>query len=128
MGMPWSMTSAKKFSLPNRSWNSPAARRASSYWPRRRRGWGFPPPPAGGPAGLVVLAEAQAGLDLAADAAGGGDEAVGVLRQQLAVDARLEVVALHRGQRAHPEQVVHAGGGPREQGHVGVGAAAADVV
>jgi hypothetical protein len=28
--------------------------------------------------------------------------------EQLAVHARLEVVALERGQRAHPEEVVHA--------------------
>ena len=83
---------------------------------------------AGGLAGLVVLAEPQPGLDLAADAAGRGDEAVAVQREELAVDARLEVVALHRGQRAHPEQVVHAAGGAGQQRHVGVGAAAADVV
>ena len=83
---------------------------------------------AGGLAGLVVLAEPQPGLDLAADAASGRDEPVGVLGEELAVDARLEVVPLQRGQRAHPEEVVHAAGGPGEQRHVGVCATATDVV
>jgi hypothetical protein len=99
------MTSAKKFSLPKQVLEL-----------------------AGGLAGLVVLAEPQPRLDLAADAAGRRDEAVGVQGEELAVDARLEVVALHGGQRAHPEEVVHAAGGPGEQRHVGVCAAAADVV
>lgn len=83
----------------------------------------------GGRHGLVVLAQAQAGLDLAGGAAGGGDQPRGVLAEQLAVQARpLRVDRVQRGDRAHPEQVVHAGGVLAQQRHVGVGAAAGDVV
>jgi hypothetical protein len=81
-----------------------------------------------GAPGLGVLTQAQSGLDLPSDAAGGGDQPVGVAGEQLAVDARLEVVALHRGQRAHPEEVVHAVGGAGQQRHVRVCAAAPDVL
>ena len=37
--MPWSISSRKKLSLPKMSWNSPAARSASSYCPSVRRVW-----------------------------------------------------------------------------------------
>src|SRR5690606_2750054 len=78
--------------------------------------------------GLFVLSQADAGLDLATGASGGRDEAVAVLGEQLAVHPRLEVVALDGGARRQPEQVVHACGGLRQQGHVGVGTGARDVV
>ena len=61
-----------------------------------------------GLAGLVVVADAQPRLDLARGAAGGADEAAGVLGEQLAVGARLVEVALQRGARGEPEEVVHA--------------------
>ena len=77
---------------------------------------------------LLVVTDPQPGLDLPRRAAGGGDQAVGVLGQQLAVGARLVEEALHAGPAGEPEQVVHAGRGLGEQGHVGVGAAAGDVV
>ena len=48
--------------------------------------------------------------------------------EQLAVDARLLEEAVAPGAGGEPEQVVHALGGLREQRHVGVGAAAGDVV
>jgi hypothetical protein len=78
--------------------------------------------------GLGVLTEAQPRLDLAADAAGGADDPVGVAAEQVPVHAGLVVLPLDGGQRAHPEEIVHALGRAREQGHVGVGAIAADVV
>ena len=40
-------------------------------------------------------------------AAGGADEALAVLLQELAVEARLEVVALDARERTEPEEVVH---------------------
>ena len=36
MGMPWSISSQKKFSAPKMSRNSPALCLAFSYWPMRR--------------------------------------------------------------------------------------------
>ena len=102
---PWSISSRKKLSRPKMSWKSPAAC-----------------------AGLVVVADPQPGLHLARRAAGGADQALGVLGEQLAVGARLVEEALERGARREPEQVVHARGGLGEQRHVGVGAAAGDVV
>ena len=77
---------------------------------------------------LLVLAQAQAGLHLAGGAAGGGDEALAVGVQQLAVHARLVQLALQGRQGRGAEQVLHALGGLREQRHVRVGAAARDVV
>ena len=77
---------------------------------------------------LVVAAEPQVGLHLPRRAAGGGDQALGVGLQQLAVGARLVEVALQRAARAQPEEVVHPLGGLRPQRHVGEGAAAGDVV
>ena len=51
-----------------------------------------------------------------------------VLREQLAVGARVLEEAVAPGAGREPEQVVHALGGLAEQRHVGVGAAAGDVV
>jgi hypothetical protein len=82
----------------------------------------------GGRPGLLVVADAQPGLDLAGRAAGGADEPLGVLVQQLAIGTRLVVVALEAGTRRQPEQVVHALGRLREQRHVREGTASGDVV
>ncbi|MDQ0612474.1 hypothetical protein QF046_000115 [Microbacterium sp. W4I4] len=76
----------------------------------------------------VVLAEAQARLDLAGRAARGGDQALAVGLQQLAVHARLEVVALEAGERAEPEEIVHPLRRLAPHRHVGVRAGAGDVV
>ena len=76
---------------------------------------------------LGHLAQAQAGLHLAGRAAGGGDDPLGVLGDELAIHARLAVVALERGQAGEPEQVAETGGGARQHRHVGVGARAGDV-
>ena len=77
---------------------------------------------------LPVLAEPQPRLHLAAGAAGGRDQAAGVLGEQVTVQARLTEVALQPGPRGQPEQVVQALGGLGQQGQVGVGAGAAHVV
>ena len=82
----------------------------------------------GGRDRLVPLPEAEAGLHLAAGAAGGRDEALVVLVKQLPVHAGLEVVALDRRPRRQLEQVVQAGRALREQRHVGVRAGARHVV
>src|SRR5690606_12797539 len=81
----------------------------------------------GGP-GLVVLAQAQAGLGLAGGAPGRGDQPRRVGLRRLPVGTRLVVVALEAGARGEPEEVVHALGGGRPHRHVGVGPAARDVV
>ena len=78
--------------------------------------------------GLVVVTDPQPGLHLARGAPRGGDQALGVLGEQLAVGAGLVEEPLHRGPRGEPEEVVHALGGLREQRHVGVGAGPGDVV
>ncbi len=78
--------------------------------------------------GLLVLPEPQPGLHLAGGAAGGGDDAGGVGGDQLAVHPGLHVVALHRRERGEPEEVPQAGGVLRPHGHVGVAAAAGDVL
>jgi hypothetical protein len=49
--------------------------------------------------GFLVLAEPQPGLHLARRAAGRRDEPLAVGGEQLAVHARLEVVALEAGER-----------------------------
>jgi hypothetical protein len=82
----------------------------------------------GGLHGLLVLAEAQPGLDLARRAAGGRDEPLAVPVQQLAVHPGLVEVPLEAGQRRHPEEVVHAGRVLGQQRHVRVRAGARDVV
>ena len=79
-------------------------------------------------AGGVVVAVAQVHLHLARRATGGADQAGRVLGQQLAVHAGLLEEAVLPGAAGEPEQVVHALGGLREQGHVGVGAPRRDVV
>ena len=79
-------------------------------------------------AGLLVVADAQPGLHLTGRAAGRGDQAVGVLGQQLAVDPGLVEEPLHRGARGEPEQVVHALGVLGPHRHVRVGARTGDVV
>ena len=87
------------------SWKSAAVWRAASYGP-----------------------VPQVDLDLARRAAGGADDALAVLREQLAVHPRVLEEAVAPGAGREPEQVVHALGGLREQRHVGVGAAVGDVV
>ena len=79
-------------------------------------------------AGGVVVAVAQVDLHLAGRAAGGADQALAVLGEQLAVGTRLLEEAVAPGADGEPEQVVHALGALREQRHVGVGAAGRDVV
>ncbi len=78
--------------------------------------------------GSLVIADAQPGLDLAGRAARRGDEPACVLRQQLAVGARLVEEPLQAGAGRQPEQVVHADGVLGEQGHVGERAAAGHIV
>ena len=78
--------------------------------------------------GRVVVAVAQVHLHLAGRAAGRADQALAVLGQQLAVDARLLEEAVAPGAGAEPEEVVHPLGRLAEQRHVRVGAARADVV
>jgi hypothetical protein len=78
--------------------------------------------------GLVVLAQLQPGLHLTGGAAGGGDDALGVGREQFPVHPRLAEKAFERGQRGQPEQVVHALRGLGEQRHVGVRTGAGHVV
>ncbi len=77
---------------------------------------------------LVVLPQTQPGLHLAARASGRGDDALAVGAEQLAIHARLEVVALERGLRRHAEQVVHALRRLGEHRDVRVRAGAGDVV
>ena len=76
---------------------------------------------------LLDLAEAQAGLHLAGRAAGGGDDPVGMRVDELAIHARLAVVAVEGGQAGELEQIAEAGGGARQHRHVRVGARARDV-
>ena len=82
----------------------------------------------GGLARLGVLAEAEPGLDLPRRAPCGGDESLAVALQELAVRARLVVVALEARQRGDAEEVVHALGGGGQHRHVGVGATPGDVL
>src|SRR5207248_1496443 len=58
---------------------------------------------------------------------GGGDDALGVLRNELAVHARLAVVALERCDAGEPEKIAQAGGSAGQHCHVGVGAGTGDV-
>ena len=78
---------------------------------------------------LLVMAEPQPGLHLAGRAAGGGDDARGVLGQDLGVHPRpLAQLPLERRQRRQPEQVAQPGGVLGDHRHVKVGAARRDVV
>src|SRR5690606_8661855 len=78
--------------------------------------------------GRFGLAEAQPGLDLAGGAAGGGDDALGVLGDEFAVHAGLVVVALEGGLAGEAEEVAGALGVLGDHGHVRVGAGAGEVV
>ena len=75
--------------------------------------------------GLVVVARLEPAVDLSGGAARGADESLAVGLEQLAIETRLEVVALEAGERRHAEEVVHAAGVLRPQGHVGVALGAA---
>ncbi len=83
----------------------------------------------GGLQGLVELAEAQSGLELAGGAAGGGDQALGPLGDGLLVHpGPLLEPALGIGVGGEPEEVVESGGVRRPDRLVGVAAGARDVV
>ena len=77
---------------------------------------------------LVVVADAQPGLDLTRRAAGGADQALRVLREELAVGAGLVVLALEGGAGREPEQVVQAHRRLGQQRHVREGPTARHVV
>ena len=78
---------------------------------------------------FAVLPEPQPGLHLTGRATGGGDDAGGVLGDQLGVHPRpLAQLALERGQRRQLEQVAQTGGVLGDHGQVRVGAAAGHVV
>ena len=79
-------------------------------------------------AGFVVLPQAQPGLDLARGATGRRDQALGIAVEQVAVGPRLVEEALEARPGREAEQVVHALGRLGPHRHVGVGAAARDVV
>ena len=74
------------------------------------------------PAGLgeraLLVALQQRLQDVAAEAAGGGDEPVVVLLEQLPVDLRLVVVALEEGEAGQLDEVAVALVGLGEQGQV----------
>jgi hypothetical protein len=76
---------------------------------------------------LGRLPQPQPGLHLAGRAAGGRDDAARVLGDQLAVHARLAVVALGRRERRQREQVPQAGRVGGDHRHVRVRAATRDV-
>ena len=77
---------------------------------------------------LIELAQAQARLNLAGGAAGGGNQALRVGLQHLTVHTRLVQLTFQRRNRGGTEQVVHALGGFSPHGHVGVRATTGDVV
>ena len=77
---------------------------------------------------LVIKTKPKLGLNLATDTTGSRDDAFGVLAEQLAVHARLEVKTLNRSSRRKPEEVVHALVVLGEQRHMRVGTAAAHVI
>src|SRR5690606_16842924 len=82
----------------------------------------------GGGARRIVLTQPESRLDLAGGASGRGDQSLAVGLQQLAVHARLEVVALETGERAETEEVVHALLRLAPHRHVRVGARSGDVI
>ena len=61
--------------------------------------------------GGLVTGGAKQRLHLTGGATGGGNDALGVLRKNFAVHARLVVDAIEVGLRRQPKQVVHALGG-----------------
>ena len=75
--------------------------------------------------GLVVVARLEPAVDLPGGAARGADESLAVGVEEFAIESRLEVVALEAGERREAEEVVHAAGVLRPQGHVGVALRAA---
>ncbi len=78
---------------------------------------------------LAVVPEPQPGLHLARRAAGGGDDALGVLGDELGVHPRpLAQLALEGRQRRQLEQVAQTGRVLGDHRHVGVGPTARDVV
>ena len=78
---------------------------------------------------LIELAEAQAGLDVARRTAGGGNDAVSMLRDELSIHARpLAQLALIGGQRGQGKKVAQAGGVFRNHCLVEVGAGSGDIV
>ncbi len=78
---------------------------------------------------LALLTEPQPGLHLPGRATGGGDNACGVLGDQLGVHPRpLAQLAFEGSQRRQLEQVAQAGGVLGHHGQVRVGAAAGHVV
>ena len=77
---------------------------------------------------LVKLPQTQARLNLTGRAAGGGNQALRVGLQHLAVHTRLVQLTFQRRNRGGTEQVVHALGGLSPHGHVGVRATTGHVV
>ena len=77
---------------------------------------------------LVELTQAQARLNLTGGAAGGGNQALRVGLQHLAVHTRLVQLTFQRRNGGGTEQVVHALGGFSPHGHVGVRATTGHVV
>ena len=87
------------------------------------------PPPCGGLQRLAVVPEPQPGLHLTGRAAGGGDDAGGVLGDDLGVHPRpLAELALERSQRRQLEQVAQPGRVLGDHRQVGIGPAARHVV
>ena len=87
------------------------------------------PPPGRGLQRLAVVAQPQPGLHLARRAACGGDDARGVLGDELGVHPRpLAKLPLERGQRRQLEQVAQPRRVLGDHRQVGVGPAARDVV
>ena len=77
---------------------------------------------------VLVVADAQPGLDLTGGAPGRPEQSVRVFGEELAVGARLVEEPLGARSRREPEQVVHAGVVGRQQRHVGERAATGYVV
>ncbi len=78
---------------------------------------------------LAVMAQPQPGLHLTRRAASGGDDARGVLGDELGVHARpLAELTLERGQRRELEEVAQPRRVLGDHGQVGIGPAARDVV
>ena len=106
-GMPWSCSSTKRLSRPKMSCSRPAFLSAASK-----------------------LSSACVGPDerlqhVAAEAAGGGDDALAVLVEELPVDLRLAVVALQEGPAGELDEVAVAVIVLGQRGQVVVGLAAA---